>query len=298
MIHTYTKYILTVTSFASILVCSMSADTVTPDDWYGYYSSDRMTDITDGNTGSPTVNYNSGNTNRQSTGALWSYFDDISMDDGVTVTFTTDITINYSNATPEAGDTADFGVTRFGLYQSNPSASATTTNMGIDRVVSTMPDVSPELSIINNWEGAMIQSHDGQAYRMTGGDYLYYTTTADAYSGYISSLGGVNIGFISDVAVNLTYSMTRSGDDLTIVGSYGGNVFSGTYEDYYVGGYGETLDAFGFWTSNTEDNDIDINSVTFSNTSINVIPEASILSYLAVIGFAFIGMRLRRAPRQ
>lgn len=256
-------------------------------DWYGFTTNPGS--ISNGSTTSPTMNYS---TSQTGIGAVWSYFtpnaSPISLEHGMTMTLDTTITTVYrSGANPTA---VEF---RFGLFDSGASRPA---SAGGRTVVSS--------SYATGWTGfltttAQSGTESNKIWRRnTGGTTNYSSSSQTAMVALSDGFSSLTL-FPDNTGVSLTLSLTRSGNDLLFSGILGADSFSGTYTNAFASGYPATFDAVGFYgldgmTGGTSS----VQSVTFANTTVTVVPEPASLALLVVAGAVLLLVDRRKRAMQ
>ncbi len=266
-------------------------------DWYATASN--ATDISNGGTTSATINYgNTATATNAASTSLWSYFapngSPVQLLDGDKLTFSAGIAVNFASASSRAV------VWRFGIMDSTSPRASTdgaggTVSYGTDR----LGTGQTETDVRNGWTGALTDTVTSGS---TGVIYRRNEVNASAWS----SLGGtppsatstamttsaITQSFTSDVPISLSLNITRIGNDLLLDGTLGSSTFSGTYVDYFAGGYPATFDTVGLFLGSQGTGSAATSSITISNAIVSVIPEPS--TYALILGAFGMVLLLRR----
>ncbi len=275
-------------SFAALLgvgIASTATAAIVADDWYANYSADRGLEIENGASGSPTYRYNTGASSKpRAISAIWSYFDPVTLNDGMSMTLNTQVTVDFLSSAVTGGT---FSVLRFGFFDSRSTTRATVESFGPDRYIATLPGPADQTT---GWSGFMMGVNEPNLNRMVPGAGLYYSTVSAGVSRQALTTTLPPAVFADNVALDLTLTFLRSGNDLIVSGALGGDTFNGTYTGAFEDGYSDFFDAFGFYSGDNAASST-LNSVTFSNTSITVIPEPNTLGLLL---FGCLGLGMAR----
>jgi len=288
-----TLNIMTLAGLALAFGVSARAQAYAVNDWYVH--APNATSITNGNTSSATVNYGAvGATNAEQT-YLWSYFagnsTPVTLSNGQTLTFSASISVDFSSASSRS--IADF---RFGLFDS-ASTRATTdvASFGTTRTSSTVS--GPREGWTGFYTGS-VASGSGSIFRRNAGTTSVFTSSTNTASVALTS-GATNQTFSDNVGVALELSLTRTGNDLSVSGSFGGSSIVGSYVDYFASGYPATFDAVGFYLGSQGTGGVATNSITISGATVTVIPEPSAFSLIAAAcGTGVVCFRVARRPRR
>lgn len=285
--------IITLAGLALAVGASAQAQTYAANDWYAY--TPNVTSITNGNTSTATTNYAAtGSTNAAQT-YLWSYFAGdgapVTLSSGQSLTFSASISVDFSSVSSRT--IADL---RFGLFDS-ASTRATTdgASFGADRTSSTIS--APR----EGWTGfytGTVSSGTGSIFRKNEGNTSAFATSTSTTSAGLTT-GVTNQLFTDNTAVSMSLTLTRTGNDLAVSGSFGGSSIVGSYVDYFASDYPATFDAVGFYLGSQGTGGVAANSITISDASVTVIPEPSAFSLIAAAcGAGVVCFRVARRPHR
>ncbi|GHC08498.1 hypothetical protein [Cerasicoccus arenae] len=273
-------------AITSVLVfshCLLNAQTFNADDWYIVSSGD-PTGISDGGTSTATINFDTsgGSTNARNS-YIWSYFaeegSEVSLADGMQLTLTTSITVDYNSAS-----SAILNGFRFGFYDS-ASPHQTPATAGANRI-------GAPADARDGWTGSFtstVTSGAGSVFRKDVGNDAAFANSVSTTTDGLDS-GVLNKSYTNGVPVSLTMIYGRIGDDMIMSGSYGGDAFSGTFTDYFASDYPSTFDTIGFFLGSQGTGGATAESMTFSDAIVTygTIPEPS--TNAAIVGIMAFGL--------
>jgi len=255
--------------------------------WFAINS--RASGIANGDTSSPIYSMNSPDTSATNMASLWSYFSPTTLSSGYSMTLNTSISIDYRTAS-----SGFFTLFRLGIF--NSGAVDATTDTFPNRVAPSDPS-----TVTIGWSGFFTSSGTNE--------HNLYRRIPTSASSYVSTGGTstpvtpmaeelVSPVFADNVPISLMLTFERIGNDLKFFGVFGDDSFSGTYSNAFLS-YSDSFDAIGFYatspTSGVDKGSV-ISGISFSNTTITVVPEPSTVALLVVAGstgFFFLRKRVR-----
>lgn len=274
--YTTGRSLLAVLSLVATISVSFGAPIVYQvDDWYTLNG--RSTGVVNDDTNSPNTPQSSYST----LGTTWGYFDSVTLASGDSITLNTDITVTTSI-------TGSFDVLRFGLYQSGTKATS------VD-----YPTRIPTASYSEGWSGffTTVTGDAADLYRRDtskpGNATTGFSSTGNTTNSSMTD-EAISPNFVSGTPISLSLTFQRTGDDLLLSGTLGGDSFSGTYSGAFTS-YSAVFDAFGI-NGSTFSSGVRVTNIAFANTTLTVVPEPT--SVALILGAGGVFLILLRNKRQ